>query len=190
MVPPGIPGGGSQDWLPAYDPDHARQLLADAGYPGGAGLPEIHFAVAGSPIGDAIAADLERELHMHVERETFEDTLNRIVTDPPNIWLTGWVADYVGPNDFLGVLLETDSSNNFGKWSSPDFDKSVADALATRDPATAQASYERALSVLKDQVPVVPLYVGTTYALSRDGLLGATDNGLGILRIAGMAWAQ
>ncbi|HEY4227955.1 MAG TPA: peptide ABC transporter substrate-binding protein [Candidatus Limnocylindrales bacterium] len=190
MVPPGIPGGGSQDWLPAYDPDHARQLLADAGYPGGAGLPEIHFAVAGSPIGDAIAADLERELHMHLERETFEDTLNRIVTDPPNIWLTGWVADYVGPNDFLGVLLETDSSNNFGKWSSPDFDKAIADALATRDPAAAQAAYERALSVIKDQVPVVPLYVGTTYALSRDGLLGATDNGLGILRIAGMAWAQ
>jgi ABC-type transport system substrate-binding protein len=190
MVPPGIPGGGSQDWLPTYDPDHARQLLTEAGYPGGAGLPVIHFASSGAPIGDAIAADLERELHMQVERESFEDSLTRIATDPPNAWLTGWVADYVGPNDFLGVLLQSDSSNNYGKWSSPAFDQDIADALATRDPTAAQAAYEKALAVIKDQVPVVPLSVGTTYALSRDGLLGATDNGLGILRIAGMAWAQ
>ena len=133
MVPPGIPGGGSQDWLPAYDPDHARQLLAEAGYPNGAGLPPIHFAVGNAAIGTAIAADLERELHMHVERESFDDSLTRIETDPPNMWLTGWVADYVGPNDFLGVLLESDSSNNYGKWSSPAFDQAIADALATRD---------------------------------------------------------
>lgn len=190
MVPPGIPGGGSQDWLPAYDPDHARQLLAEAGYPGGAGLPVIHFAAGNAPIGTAIAADLQRELHMQVERESFDDSLTRIATDPPNAWLTGWVADYVGPNDFLGVLLESDSSNNYGKWSSPDFDKAIADALATREPGSAQTAYERALAIVKDQVPVVPLSVGTTYALSRGGLLGATDNGLGILRIAGMAWMQ
>jgi oligopeptide transport system substrate-binding protein len=190
MVPPGIPGGGSQAWLPAYDPDHARQLLAQAGYPDGAGLPVIHFASGSAPIGDAIAADLERELHMQVERETFENSLSRIATDPPNAWLTGWVADYVGPNDFLGVLLESDSSNNSGKWSSPAFDQAIADALATRDPAVAQTAYERALAEVKDQVPVVPLSVGTTYALSQAGLLGATDNGLGILRISGMAWAQ
>jgi oligopeptide transport system substrate-binding protein len=189
MVPPGIPGGGSQDWLPAYDPDHARQLLAEAGYPNGAGLPVIHFAVGSASIGTAIAADLQRELHMTVERESFEDSLTRIETDPPNAWLTGWVADYVGPNDFLGVLLESDSSNNYGKWNSPEFDKAIADALATRDAASAQTAYERALAIVKDQVPVVPLFGGTTYALSRDGLLGASDHGLGILRIAGMTWA-
>ncbi|HYK94694.1 MAG TPA: peptide ABC transporter substrate-binding protein [Candidatus Dormibacteraeota bacterium] len=190
MVPPGIPGGGAQDWLPAYDPNHARQLLAAAGYPDGAGLPVIRFASSGAPIGDAIAADLERELHMHVERETFQDSLTRISTDPPNAWLTGWVADYVGPNDFLGVLLESGSTNNYGKWSSPAFDQAIADALATRDATATQAAYERALAIVKDQVPVVPLSGGTTFALSRQGLLGATDNGLGILRIAGMAWAQ
>jgi len=39
-------------------------------------------------------------------------------------------------------------------------------------------------------VPVVPVFVGTQEALARDGLLGAGDNGLGILRMAGLAWAQ
>jgi oligopeptide transport system substrate-binding protein len=190
MVPPGIPGGGSANWLPVHDPARARQLLADAGHAGGAGMPTIRLAAGTLPLAGGIAADLERELGVHVELEILDDHLGRLASDPPNLWVTGWIADYVGPNDFLGVLLESDSSNNYGRWASPAFDAAIADALATRDPAAAQAAYERALAEVQREVPVVPLYVGTTWALSRDGLLGAGDNGLGILRMAGLAWAE
>jgi oligopeptide transport system substrate-binding protein len=189
MVPPGIPGGGDGSWWPAHDPAKARQLLADAGYPEGKGLPNIYFAGGGSGIGGAIAAELERELGMHVEVDVLGDHLDRLTTDPPTMWLSGWVADYVGPNDFLGVLLASDSSDHYGHWASTAFDQAIADALGTRDPAIAQAAYERAQAEVQREVPVVPLYVGTSWSLSRGGLLGAGDNGLGILRIAGMAWA-
>ena len=190
MVPPAIPGSGGGDWLPLHDPDRARELLADAGYPRGAGLPTIQLADGGSSIADGIAADLERELGMHVELETLDDHLGRISNDPPHLWVTGWVADYPGPNDFLGVLLESDSSENRGGWSSPAFDRAIADALATRDPAESQAAFERALAEVRDEVPVVPLYLSTDWSLVRDGLLGAGGNGMGIPRIAGMAWAE
>src|SRR6185295_10017253 len=187
MVPPGIPGSGSGSWWPAHDPAKARQLLADAGYPGGAGLPSISFASGGSPVGGAIATELEQELGMHVELDVLSDQLGRLDLDPPAMWLTGWIADYIGPNDFLGVLLESDSSNNYGKWSSSAFDQAIADALSSRDAGTAQTAYERALAEVQRDVPVIPLYGGTDYALSRDGLLGAGGNGLGIPRMAGMA---
>ena len=188
MVPPGIPGAGSANWLPVHDPDRARQLLADAGYPGGAGMPTIHFAAGQLPIADGIAADLERELGLHVELDILDDQLVRLAEDAPNLWVTGWIADYIGANDFLGVLLESDSSNNYGHWSSTAFDKAIADALSSRDPGAAQAAYERALTEIQKDVPVVPLYVSTDWALSRSGLLGAGGNGLGIPRMAGMAW--
>jgi oligopeptide transport system substrate-binding protein len=190
MVPVGIPGGGDGNWLPAHDPGEARKLLAEAGYPGGAGLPPIFFAAGPAGIGDAIAAELAHELGMHVELDVLSDPLDRLATDPPSMWLTGWVADYVGPNDFLGVLLESNSSNNSGHWSSAPFDRAIADALGTRDASTAQAAYERALAEVQREVPVVPLFVNTDWSLSRDGLLGAGGNGLGILRMAGMAWAR
>ena len=105
------------------------------------------------------------------------------------MWVTGWIADYIGPNDFLGVLLESDSSNNYGHWASAAFDQAIADALSSRDPAAAQSAYERALAEIQREVPVIPLYGSTDFALSRDGLLGAGGNGLGIPRMAGMAWA-
>ena len=190
MVPPGIPGAGDGTWWPVHDPDGARRLLAEAGYPGGAGLPPIFFAAGSAGIGDGIAADLERELGMHVELDVLADHLGRLTTDPPNLWITGWIADYVGPNDFLGVLLTSDSSNNYGHWASTAFDAAIGDALGTLDPAAAQAGFERAQAEVQGEVPVVPLFVGTQSALSRDGLLGAGDNGLGILRMGTMAWAQ
>ena len=139
MVPAGIPGAGDANWLPAHDPDKARQLLIDAGYPGGAGLPTIQFAAGSLPIADGIVADLERELGIKVEIEILDDHLGRLAVDPPGMWVTGWIADYIGPNDFLGVLLESDSSNNYGRWVSAAFDQAIADALSSRDPANSQA---------------------------------------------------
>ena len=188
MVPPGIPGAGNGTWLPAHDPDAARRLLAEAGYPGGAGFPDVAFAAGGVGAAEGIATDLRRELGVTIRLEELDDHFGRLQDDPPAMWSLGWVADYPGPNDFLGVLLGTGSTNNYGRWSSPAFDDALAEALGTRDAAVSAAAFARALGIVRDEVPVVPLEVNTGWALARDGLLGAGENGLGILRIAGLAW--
>ena len=67
------------------------------------------------------------------------------------------MADYPGPNDFLGLLLGTGESNNYGRWSSPEFDAAIADAGAATDPAAILAAYERAEAVVQRDVPVIPV---------------------------------
>ena len=109
MVPPGIPGRSDRDFLPVHDPAAARSLLAEAGYPGGAGFP------------DDDADDRRRRASMRpsstrssassasrsAPRRWATATSTGSTTDPPAMWSLGWVADYPGRNDFLGVLLGT-----------------------------------------------------------------------------------
>ena len=189
MIPPGVPGRDAASWLPPHDPAAARTLLAAAGFPGGAGFPAVTLANAGST-GSGIAADLKAELGITVRLETYDDYFGRLATDPPAMWTLTWIADYPGPNDFLGVLLGTGASGNYGRWSSSAFDAAVTDALSARDLAAVSAAFDRALAVVQSEVPVVPLvYPSQGWALSRDGLLGAGVSGLGIPRYAGLAWA-
>ncbi len=189
MVPPGIPGRSDEDFLPAHDPDGARQLLADAGFPGGAGFPETTFMTFGGGTDEAFVAEIEQELGIELAYETMSgDYFGRLSADPPHIWSMGWVADYPGPNDFLGILLGTGSSNNYGGWSSPEFDAAIADALETTDPVAVRTAFDRAEAIVRDEAPVLPLSYSTEWTLARDGLLGAYENGLGIIRMAGLAW--
>jgi ABC-type oligopeptide transport system substrate-binding subunit len=192
MVPPGIPGRSDRDVLPAYDPDRARELLSEAGYPGGQGFPVVTILSGGSPYDDAVIAELERELSVDVRAETmdFDAYFARLDDEAPQMWFLSWVADYPGRNDFLGVLLGTGSVNNYGRWSSAEFDAAIQDAGAATDEATAAAAFDRAEDIVQRDAPVIPVTYGTGWALSRDGLLGAGQNGLGSLRMAGLSWAD
>ncbi len=192
MVPAGMPGAPSGDYLPPYDPAAARQLLADAGYPGGKGLKPISFIASGGGYDEAIVAMLEKNLGVKIDYATmdFSTYQERLATDPPQLWSLSWVADYPGPNDFLGVLLGTGSTANQGGWSSAPFDAAVKDATAAASPADATAAYARAMQLVKDEVPVVPVSYGTSFSLVRDGLLGVSQTGTGILRLAGLAWGN
>jgi oligopeptide transport system substrate-binding protein len=192
MVPPGIPGRSDTDFLPKHDPDAARAALAAAGYPNGAGFPTVTYLTGGSAYASGMIADVERVLGIKVQIETmgFDTYFDRLAADPPAIWSLGWVADYPGRNDFLGVLLRSGQSNNYGRWSSAEFDAAITEAGAATDPVAENAAYDRAEAIVQRDVPVVPLAYGPGWALSRDGLLGAQENGLGILRMAGLDWAD
>ena len=192
MVPAGMPGAPAGDFMPPYDPAAARQLLADAGYPGGAGLPAVSFVANGGGYDEGIVAMLRENLGVTIDYATmdFATYQERLATDPPQIWSLSWVADYPGPNDFLGVLLETGSTANQGGWSNADFDAAVTTATAASSALDATAAYAKAMGIVKDQVPVVPVSYGTSFSLVRDGLLGASQTGTGILRLAGLAWGK
>ena len=192
LVPAGMPGRPDGDYMPPFDPAGARALLADAGYATGADLGPVSFIANGGGYDEAIVAMLEQNLGVTIDYATmdFATYQDRLATDPPGLWSLSWVADYPGPNDFLGVLLGTGSTANEGGWSNAGFDAAIADAGAAGSTDAAREAYARALAIVRDEAPVVPVSYGTSYSLVRDGLLGASQNGLGILRLAGLAWGD
>lgn len=188
LVPSGIDGHGEEDFLPRYDPDAARRELAAAGYPGGEGFPVVTFASYGVGEPSAVALELERELGIRVEVESrpFSEHSALLDRDPPDIWSLSWSADYPHAHDFLGLLLRSGSSANAGGWSDPRFDILIDRAAATTDPVEEARLYADAQRIVRDEVPVVPLRYGVSWWLSREGLVGASPSGVGVMRYAGM----
>lgn len=180
IVPAGIPDRPERDFLPAHDPELAKRLLTEAGYPGGTGFPDVALVTGGSAYDDAFLAEIRDVLGITLRYETmdFDPYLDRLTSDPPPIWSLIWVADYPGQNDFLGVLLGDGQTNNYGGWRSDEFQAAIR-----------AGDYETAQEIVGREVPVVPMAYSVGWALSRDDLLGATQNGLGIIRLAGLAWA-
>ena len=145
----------------------------------------------GSGFDAAIVAEVKRELGITLQAETMGDGyFDRLASDPPQMWSLAWVADYPGRNDFLGVLLNTGASNNYGHWSSPAFDAAILEATSASDPAAASDAYDRAEGSSATRSRSSRSSYGPGWALSRTGLLGAGQNGLGIVRMAGLAWAD
>ena len=191
IVPAGMPGAPAGDYLPPYDPAGARALLAQAGYPGGAGLAPVSF-IAGSPYDEAVAAMLRDEPRRHDRLRdawTSRPTRRRLANDPPQLWSVAWVADYPGPNDFLGVLLGTGSTANEGHWSNAAFDAAIAEAGAASNQADATAAYARAMG---DRPGRGPGRAGLLRHVLLAGAATASSEparpGLGIMRLAGLTW--
>lgn len=192
MVPVGIPGRGDADHRPTYDVGAARDLLATAGFPGGEGIPPVTLMTYGAGGEPTVAAELEANLGVQVNIEVidFPDfDVRQASPGAPGMWTLAWSADYPHPHDFLGLLLESGSSNNSGDWSNAQYDALIEQAAASDDTDEQARIYAQAQDILAQEVPVVPFSYGESWWLAREGLLGADTTGVGIVRIAGLDWA-
>lgn len=180
FVPPGT-AGYTPAPRKAYDPERARQLLKEAGFPGGEGLPTID---AQYPTNDRTRSILEavqemwrRELGVNVqvgnvEWKVFLDALTQRTYQ---IGFMAWVGDYIDPNTFLSMML-SDSGNNRTDWANPKYDALLARAEVTLDPAARTALLHEAETLLLDEQPIVPLWHSTRNYLLHPSVRGFTPN--------------
>lgn len=163
LVPPGVAGYVAPEGIP-YDPEGARRLLAEAGYPGGRGMPLIRYLYNEAELNEAIAVELQsmwsEELGVQVSlaRQEWKVYLNSMNTLDYDIARSSWVGDYPDPNTFLDMFL-TGGGNNRTGWSSAAYDALIADAAREADVAKRFAILAQAEEMLVAKEAVIcPIY--------------------------------
>ncbi len=177
---PGFPAADSEafkDTYP-YDPEKAKALLAEAGYPNGEGFPKLILALRGeaalnTAIAQAYAADITKQLGIEVEVQNMErkDFTDALVAKPTGIQfgLISYGMDYLDPSNMLGVF----KSGGRHTWSNPEFDALFAKAASfTGDPAERTKMFQDAEKLLVDDVGGVFVYHNTPGDLIKPYLVG------------------
>ena len=176
FVPPGIPGYAASKVL-EYNPDEARRLLAEAGYPEGRGAPPVELIFNTSEnhriVAEAMQAMWAKELGIHASLRNMENTsvLESRRAGDYELLRSVWIADYIDPSSFLDVW-RSDSGNNHTGWASDSYDALLDEAARTGDNTARLNLLRRAETLLLEQVPFVPVYHFTHVFLIRPSVRG------------------
>ena len=161
FVPPRIPGHSPRIGL-LYDPDRARQLLAEAGYPGGRGFPVVAAWTDDDPARADAARVFQTQWHESLEIEVawkilpVADFLEQMAESRPHLFCTGWAADYPDPDNFLRVGLARHSMRH---WNAT-FDELIERARRSTDQAERMRLYQAADRLLIEEAVVMPVSYG------------------------------
>jgi oligopeptide transport system substrate-binding protein len=170
LVPGGIANYTPPEGL-GYDPDLARQLLAEAGYPGGKGFPRVDYMFNSLKMHEKIAVELQemwaRELGIQIELRNLEWKVFLQAQSRLEFGLSrsSWIGDYNDPNTFLDMFMSNNGNNRTG-WKSERYDNLIREANSKLDMKEREKILQQAeLLLIRDELPIVPLfiYVGLEY---------------------------
>lgn len=162
-----------------YDPEGARALLAQAGYPNGFGItlqaPNNRY-VSAEKVAIAIGQMLSR-VGIQTQVDAMPEAIfkSRAAKFEFSMFMLGWYSEAAEASNSLRAIVATRDTvrdwgiANRGRYSNPAFDDLLQKAVATVDDHSRALLLNRAMETAMDDVAVVPLYFeGTAWAFRRD----------------------
>jgi len=163
FVPPGCAEGYTTPRVLEFNPELARRLLAEAGFPEGRGFPEMEILINTSEAHRVIAEAVQEMWKKHlkvrvgVRNEDWGVYLESQRKLSFSLSRAGWVGDFLDPSTFLSIWRTGDGNNNTG-WSHPEYDGLLDASAREGDPVKRFELLGRAERLLLNELPILPVY--------------------------------
>lgn len=170
-----------------YEPARTKQLLAEAGYPGGRGLPQIKLLTIAiyADMANFIAKQLE-ESGIPVQVEVIQKSLLLTMTSSSTaaFFRASWIADYPDAENYLSVFYSKNPAPpNYTRYHNPAFDALFEKALKEDNDSTRYVLYRQADQLMMEDAPVVPLWYDKVVRLVQPYVKGFEPNALNLLEL-------
>lgn len=164
VVPPGIVGH-TPDAFPyaKYDEAAAKEALAAAGFPGGAGFPTITLEYNTGSGHEDILALVQEDLkaigiNSELKGSEWAQYLDKLGAKDYQVGRLGWIADYPIMDNFLYPLFKTGSTDNYSFYSNADVDSKLDKARTTVDDDERVALYQDIEKIIGEDAAVIPMF--------------------------------
>ena len=188
FAPPGIFGAPPIDEVGVgFDPEFAKQQLADAGYPNCEGFPTVTLlGYSGQSTLNWIEfAQQQWQEHLgcspdviQIEQQSFRELLAATAADvpdeeAPHMWTLGWGPDYPDENNWVGDVLWCGNPGNRMKRECNEIDDMIVAAREETDPAKRVEMYreiEEKFFGEEGEMPFAPLYLRIAFVAQHSWL--------------------
>lgn len=192
IVPPAVVGydtKGIEGFK--YNPDEARKLMEEAGFPNGENFPQVKLQINSGGgrhklVCEAVSKMLKDELNVDIiiEELPWAQHLDKIESGQTPFYRSGWVADYPDPENFLQLFLKSNlpldkdgkSYLNTPRYASEEYDSIYYQAISVLDEEERFEVYKVLDQKLIDDAVIIPLYYEYYYRLVQPYVKGCDQN--------------
>lgn len=180
VIPPGF-GGWDPDYVNPYrqyNVQKAKQLLAEAGYPNGQGLPVLRYDLSGTSALSRETAEFfanymaQIGIKMEIVPNDWPTFITKIDNKEVQFGGIAWGADYPDAQNFLQLLYGPNASPgpNSANYRNPEFDKLYEQGSTMQQSPERDAIYTKAARIAVEDAPWIVERHRLSYALENPWL--------------------